>query len=175
MPCPFQKLSKRFFGPFRISQRVASVAYQLDLLSSARIHNVFHVSLLKPYLGPLLPQIVRLLKTLTESLSLLEPSSILDRRVLVRDGVPVSQVLPEWKHFGIDDATWEDADTFAASYFHSDLEDMVLIELGGTVTTRNMIPITDPSPTTNSKAVVHNEIMPRRSRRTHKAPLRYQV
>lgn len=39
-----QKLSFKFFGPYRILQRVGATAYRLELPSSAQIHPVFHVS-----------------------------------------------------------------------------------------------------------------------------------
>ncbi|XP_023740817.1 uncharacterized protein LOC111888912 [Lactuca sativa] len=41
-----KKLTKRFFGPFKITERVGAVAYCLQLPPEARIHPVFHVSLL---------------------------------------------------------------------------------------------------------------------------------
>jgi len=41
-----QKLGMKYFGPFRISTKLSVVAYKLDLPSEARIHNVFHISLL---------------------------------------------------------------------------------------------------------------------------------
>ena len=45
-----QKLDHRFLGPFEITKKVGSQAYELDLpLKYNRIHNVFHVSLLEPY------------------------------------------------------------------------------------------------------------------------------
>ncbi|KAA3469875.1 Retrotransposable element Tf2 [Gossypium australe] len=45
-----RKLSPRFIGPYRVSKRVGPVAYQLELPPELhRIHNVFHVSMLRHY------------------------------------------------------------------------------------------------------------------------------
>ena len=46
---PSKKLSHKFAGPFRIKNKVESQAYRLTLPNTYRIHNTFHVSLLKKY------------------------------------------------------------------------------------------------------------------------------
>ena len=46
------KLNPRYIDPFRILERIGPVAYRLELpLESSRIHNVFHVSMLRKYIS----------------------------------------------------------------------------------------------------------------------------
>ncbi|MCI39267.1 hypothetical protein A2U01_0060498, partial [Trifolium medium] len=45
------KLSKRYYGPFKLIKAVGEVAFQLELPSSSKIHPVFHVSQLKSCFG----------------------------------------------------------------------------------------------------------------------------
>ena len=41
------KLAPRYCGPFEILSRIGQVAYQLALPPNPRVHNVFHISVLK--------------------------------------------------------------------------------------------------------------------------------
>ena len=43
------KLVPRYCGPFEILSRVGQVAYQLVLPPNLKVHNVFHISVLKKY------------------------------------------------------------------------------------------------------------------------------
>ena len=44
-----QKLSPKYYGPFKITEQISPMAYQLLLPDTMKIHNVFHVDLLMPY------------------------------------------------------------------------------------------------------------------------------
>lgn len=42
-----EKLKPKFYGPYKILRKIGEVVYELELPTTSRIHNVFHVSRLK--------------------------------------------------------------------------------------------------------------------------------
>jgi hypothetical protein len=102
------KLAPRFCGPFEILARIGPVAYQLALPANLRIHNVFHVSLLKKYIHDPTHMIDwNLVQVEPEGEFQVEPLRILDRREIALRNRVVAQVKVQWKHFSPEEATWE--------------------------------------------------------------------
>ncbi|GKF96902.1 reverse transcriptase, partial [Tanacetum coccineum] len=100
-------MSPKYFGPFKIIQKVGKVAYRLQLPESSQIHPVFHVSQLKKYKGPT-PTVPGQLPTLsTEGLILEEPYAVLDNRMAKRGNATSVYVLIQWVNGSSADATWE--------------------------------------------------------------------
>jgi hypothetical protein len=112
------KLRSKYYGPFKIEERVGEVAYRLHLPDTATIHPVFHISQLKAHVGkhaiplPHVPLVTEDGKIKTA------PYAVLDERVIQRQKNPVKQVLIHWESLGPEDATWEDL-RFIATQFPS--------------------------------------------------------
>ena len=49
------KLSLKYYGPYKVLQKIGTMAYKLELLASSRVHPIFHVSCLKKVIGDKIP------------------------------------------------------------------------------------------------------------------------
>ncbi|MCO5572698.1 hypothetical protein L7F22_026457 [Adiantum nelumboides] len=47
----FSKLGMRYYGLFQVCDKISDVAYRLKLPEGWKMHNAFHVSLLRPFVG----------------------------------------------------------------------------------------------------------------------------
>jgi hypothetical protein len=102
-----QKLSFNFFGPYKILERIGSVAYKLQLPSSAAIHPVFHVSQLKATC-PSGQQVLPHIPDLANSYQI--PEKILQKRLLPGDPGSRYETLVKWSTLPEHLATWENYD-----------------------------------------------------------------
>ncbi|KAA0040486.1 Retrotransposable element Tf2 [Cucumis melo var. makuwa] len=100
-----KKLAPRFYGPYKIIDEIWAVAYRLKLPPEAAIHNVFHISQLKPKLGN--QQVVQHQHPmLTEDFELqLWPETVLGIRWSKELGA--NEWLIKWHGLPESEATWE--------------------------------------------------------------------
>ena len=112
------KLSPRYIGPFEILEKIGALAYKLALPPElSRIHNVFHVSMLRKYVPDPSHVIEFEPIQLKEDLSYKEtPVQILDRKekILRSKTIPLVKVL--WKNHKHEEATWELEETMKSTY-----------------------------------------------------------
>ena len=101
------KLAPKFYGPYKVLQKIGSVAYKLELPPSSRIHPVFHVSCLKQVLGTNVRTQTALPEMDKEGSILLEPIAILNRHTRQLCSHSISEVLIQWHGMQPEDATWE--------------------------------------------------------------------
>jgi hypothetical protein len=119
-PCP--KLALKYFGPFKIIQKIRLVDYKLELPPSSQIHPVFHVSQLKAFTPSSTPvysdlsPIVDLSQIVDLSGVDVKPMKILERRLVCQGIHLVVQVKVLWSHFIDAVTTWEDYDVLKARF-----------------------------------------------------------
>ena len=112
------KLSSRFIGPFKILERVGTVAYRLALPPiMSGIHEVFHISMLRKY-TPDPTHVVDWgqIEVDTDGTFNEGPVCIVHSsdQVLRRKTVRLVKVL--WRHYEVEEYTWEREDTMRVTY-----------------------------------------------------------
>lgn len=105
---PFPKLAYKFYGPFRILEKIGVAAYKLALPAESAIHPVFHVSQLKPFIPCYTPVFAELPQVGDLTTQELEPEHILACRLVKKGNRAITQVLVKWKQVPATSATWED-------------------------------------------------------------------
>jgi hypothetical protein len=125
-----EKLGPRFYGPFKIIERVGDVAYKLELPAGAKLHNVFHVGLLKPYHGTT-PTGPSVLPPTCHGRAIPQPAEVIKGR-LARG---VHELLVRWTGQAAADATWVELGTFKRDFPSFQLEDELVLQGGRDVIT----------------------------------------
>jgi transposase InsO family protein len=101
------KLDPRYMGPFRIVERIGQVAYRLALPEGARLHDVFHVGLLKPFYGAP-PPVPPPLPALEEGHLVSVPAKVLQARRTLDSW----ELQVEWEGEPDKEITWEPLQDF---------------------------------------------------------------
>ena len=83
------------------------MAYRLQLREGVSTHPVFHVSLLKKSIGPENSPNEDIPLPLEDAVVNMEPLVVLEKRVIYRDSLPLTQVLVQWTQLHLDHTSWE--------------------------------------------------------------------
>ena len=103
-----KKLSFRFYGPYKVLQRIGNVAYKLDLPEGSRVHPVLHVSQLKKHVPKDQTVSEELTSVSTDPMLVQQSEKILATREILRGARRVKQVLVKWSLMPEQMAAWED-------------------------------------------------------------------
>ncbi|MCO5595463.1 hypothetical protein L7F22_049506 [Adiantum nelumboides] len=110
----YPKLSMRYYGPFQITEQINDVSFRLRLPDTWKIHNAFHVSLLKPFRGDVpdkgepdeQPEV-------EENEKILVPEQILAHKDTKTKGKVRRRFLVKFKNYPALDAKWMEEEDLA--------------------------------------------------------------
>ena len=107
------KLHSKYYGPFRVMEKIGAVAYRLLLPDDCQLHPTFHVSQLKKHIGPEAVPNPKLPLLDAQGNILIQPEAVLERKLIPRVqgdiSIPVVQWRIKWLNLPVENATWEDA------------------------------------------------------------------
>ena len=72
------KILPKYYGPYKVLQKIGNMAYKLELPASSRVLPIFHVSCLKKVIGENLPVQTIFPKLDEEGKFILEPKAVME-------------------------------------------------------------------------------------------------
>jgi hypothetical protein len=126
-PLKHSKLSPRYFGPYKVVERIGDVAYRLQQPVKACIHDVFHVTLKKFDGVP--PATTVPLPPIQHGRVLQMPAKVIRARL----NRGVWEIPMSWKDIPASETTWEKVEAFKLAYPAIQLEDKLFLGEEGNV------------------------------------------
>ena len=102
------KLSPKYYGPYKVLQKIGTMAYKLELPASSWVHTVFHVSYLKKVIGNKNPVQTILPELDEEGKIILDLEVITETRICQLRNRSISEYLIKWKNLLAKYSTSED-------------------------------------------------------------------
>ena len=102
------KLLPKYYGPYKVLQKIGTMAYKLELPASSRVHPVFHGLCLKKVIGENLSVQTILPELDEEGKIILEPEAVIETRTWQLWNRSILEYLIKWKNLPTKDSTWED-------------------------------------------------------------------
>lgn len=104
-----QKLSFRYYGPFKVLVKVGAVAYKLLLPDDCKIHPVVHISQLKRHIPASVVVEDDISAFPDDPTADAQPVHFLDYRMVKKGASCLSQIKVQWSGLPVSLATWEEA------------------------------------------------------------------
>jgi hypothetical protein len=117
------KLGPKFLGPFKVLDKVGTIAYRLELPAGTKLHDIFHVGLLKSFRGEP-PSVPGTLPPICHGRACIEPMMVEKSRV-VRGKL---EVLVQWKGLAATEASWMPLEKFCKLYPSFQLPDKLIVQ-----------------------------------------------
>jgi hypothetical protein len=163
-PRAHHKLLFKYYGPYRVLERVGETAYRLQLPSGSHVHPVIHVSQLKRAVGAHC-QVQPVLPTIDDQFAI--PIRVLQRRFRQKGSVAVPQGLIQWSDQPESLATWEDLEELRQRFPRAPAWGQAVSQGGGNVS------VTDTPTTSGPEAGGATGPEAQHSTRTRKPSRRY--
>lgn len=120
---PF-KILKKFYGPLKILKKINSITYQLQLPEGNTIFPIFHISLLKPFQGSQLETTQSLLPPLAKDAhTIICPTQVIAFHKIISWGQKFGKALVERTGLLLEERPREDLETIYRLVPTSNLED----------------------------------------------------
>jgi hypothetical protein len=102
------RLEPKYYGPYKVLQRIGTMSYKLELLPYSNVHPVFHVSCLKKVIGGKIPVQTILQEINEEGKTIVKLEKNLETRVKKLRNRAITEYLIKWKSLPFKEVTWED-------------------------------------------------------------------